>query len=132
MNGGAVATDSSGEMPRVVIRELTWSELRTLRAANDSPEYVEHIRLPEHEKECSTSYLTAWLGTVPVGHLILKWEGDSQPEVREHVSDTPELNSISVWPAEMRSRGIGRKLIGSAEAMVKARGHNRVGLGVSR
>ena len=52
------------------------------------------------------------------------------PEVREHVSETPEFTSINVWPPEMRSQGIGRTLIVAAETVVKARGYGRVGLGV--
>lgn len=123
-------TDSGGGELEVLIRECTASELSVLRAANDSPEFVEHIQPSNDEKSGSTSHLTAWMGPIPIGHLILKWDDHDRPGVRMRLPGTPGLHGITVWPPEMQSRGIGRKLIETAEAMIKADGHERVGLGV--
>jgi hypothetical protein len=66
----------------------------------------------------------------PVGHLNIKWAGNDAPEVRAHLPGAPELSAVGVWPPEMRSHGIGRKLIEAAEGMAKAKGYSRFLLGV--
>ena len=115
-----------------VIRACTGPELRAVAAAAgvESPEFAEHCQVPQHDEKDGPIYVTAWLGATPVGHLKITWTGSSAPEVRKHISDTPEFTSISVWPPELRSHGIGRTLIAAAETVVKARGYGRVGLGV--
>lgn len=78
----------------------------------------------------SGTYLIAWLSGEPVGHLHLRWQGTHHAQVRDRLGDFPELTAISVWPAEMRSRGIGTRLIERAERLAADRGAEVVGLGV--
>lgn len=98
--------------------------------AGEDPRFAEHLRLPLIADDGNTTFLIAWIGLQPVGHLNLKWNGDKEPQVRAHVADTPELNGISVWPPDMQSQGIGTSLITAAEAMIRDRGYVQVGLGV--
>jgi len=78
----------------------------------------------------NTTFLIAFAGSEPVGHLNLRWLGTNEAEVRAYVTETPELSQISVWPPEMQSQGIGTRMITAAEAMITDRGHGQVGLGV--
>jgi ribosomal protein S18 acetylase RimI-like enzyme len=75
------------------------------------------------------TYLIAWRGDNPVGHLLLKWHGADDPAVQVYVSECPELNAIGVRP-DLQSQGIGTSLIRRAEDLVRTRGYGCVGLAV--
>lgn len=114
--------------PEIKIRLCSEADLPALNKAIPEPGY--HERRFEAQQEGTSSYLLAWIGDIPVGHLNLKWGGSGEPEIHEFVNDCPELNAIGVYPPEMRSHGIGRKLIATAEAMIKEKGYKQVGIGV--
>lgn len=97
---------------------------------SQDPRFAEHVQPPVLSDDGNTTFLIAWAGAEPVGHLNLKWLGNEEPEVQAYVAKTPELSQISVWPQEMRSQGIGTRLIAAAEAMIVVRGYAQVGLGV--
>jgi ribosomal protein S18 acetylase RimI-like enzyme len=63
-------------------------------------------------------YLVAWEGDAPVGHAHLA------------LTDPPELQDVEVR-AEYRRRGIASALTAAAEAEARARGYDRLRLGVS-
>jgi GNAT superfamily N-acetyltransferase len=86
------------------------------------------VRL-EGQRTGYATYLIAWVAGRPVGHLFLKWHGADEAIVHEHLGDVPEFNGIGVQP-ELRSQGIGSKLIRAAERLASSRGYSRVGLGV--
>lgn len=64
------------------------------------------------------SYLVAWAGDEPIGHAYLA------------MTDPPELQDVEVRPA-FRRRGVAQELIAAIEAMVIAKGADRLRLGVS-
>jgi GNAT superfamily N-acetyltransferase len=105
------------------------SEVAVLGDVTDPDAFAEHCKVPMPEP-LNTSYVTAWLSDLPVGHLYVKWDGSTDHEVRFRIPRTPELSNVSVWPPTWRSGGIGRALVGAAETVVKARGFEQVGLGV--
>jgi GNAT superfamily N-acetyltransferase len=115
--------------PEPTVRALDRDEVQGLSASQD-PRFVEHVQLPVLTDDDNTTFLIAWAGSEPVGHLNLRWLGNKEPEVRAYVAETPELSQISVWPPEMQSQGIGMRLITAAEAMIADRGYGQVGLGV--
>ena len=63
-------------------------------------------------------YLVAWGGDEPLGHVHLA------------LTDPPELQDVYVR-VERRRQGVGTALLGHAEDDARARGFDRVGLGVS-
>ena len=83
------------------------------------------------QQDGRSTYLVAWLGEVPVGHLDLRWDGAEESAIAgQYLAGCPELNGIVVLP-EYRSQGIGRRLIAFAEQMARERGFREVCLGVN-
>lgn len=112
----------------IEIRLLTDDGLKALETA--IPARGSHPGRLEEQKKGNASYLVAYHNGTPVGHLNLKWNGDDSTEVKKHLSNCPEINGLTVWPPEMQSQGIGRKLITKAEEMAKERGYKQIGMGV--
>jgi hypothetical protein len=54
-------------------------------------------------------------GGVRVGMGEIQWDGCEAPEVRQRYPSCPELNGLEVWPAELRSHGIGTAIVHTAE-----------------
>ncbi|GCB51124.1 GNAT family N-acetyltransferase [Streptomyces sp. NL15-2K] len=77
-----------------------------------------------------SSYLVPWLEGRPVGHAEVRWTGCEAPEVRAVHPGCPEINGLFVWPASLRSQGIGASLIRTAERLAQERGIESMGLGV--
>ena len=69
-----------------------------------------------------STYLVAWDGSDPVGHVHVAWSGTEL--------GGPELQDMYVLP-ERRSQGIGGTLVGAAERLAAERGHARCSLSVS-
>ena len=83
------------------------------------------------QQDGRSTYLVAWLGEVPVGHLDLRWQGaEESPIAQQYLAEYPELNGIVVLP-EYRSQGIGTRLIAAAEQIARERGFREVCLGVN-
>ncbi|MCR6483394.1 GNAT family N-acetyltransferase [Amycolatopsis sp. OK19-0408] len=72
---------------------------------------------------------TAWLGDIPVGVIYLWLEQAEEPEIAACLPSVPLLTHIEVV-APLRSRGIGRTMVGAAEQHLVERGHDRVALAV--
>jgi GNAT superfamily N-acetyltransferase len=75
------------------------------------------------------TYLVAWDGERPVGHLLIKWDGPRQEPMRSALPDCPELEDYYIDP-HYRGRRIGLRLIEAAEALARTRGYRRIGLSV--
>ena len=78
-----------------------------------------------------STYLIAWIGGLPHGHGEVRWDGGDAAEVTTRFPGCVLISALDVWPAPMRSRGIGTALIAEAERMAGARGSSRIGLGVA-
>ena len=79
-------------------------------------------RLSDKTGEAST-YLVAWDGREPVGHVHLAWTGT-------HLG-VPEIQDVFV-AAERRRQGIASQLTRAAEARARARGWETISLSVSQ
>ncbi|WP_367115209.1 GNAT family N-acetyltransferase [Actinophytocola sp.] len=73
--------------------------------------------------------LTAWQDSHPVGVVYLWLEPAEEPEIREHLLDTPLLTHLETHAAH-RARGIGTRLIKAGEKWLYAKGYDRVALAV--
>jgi GNAT superfamily N-acetyltransferase len=88
-----------------------------------------HARRFARQEAGECTYLVAWREGRPVGHTEMRWIGCEAPEV---TVDCPEIGGLDVFPAELRSRGIGTALIRAAEGLAVERGLTVVGIGVGR
>ncbi|MFJ4540261.1 GNAT family N-acetyltransferase [Streptomyces tibetensis] len=77
-----------------------------------------------------SSYLIPWREGSPVGHAEVRWTGCETPEVQAALPGCPEINGLFVWPASLRSRGVGTALVHTAERLARERGIGVMGLGV--
>jgi ribosomal protein S18 acetylase RimI-like enzyme len=71
--------------------------------------------------------IVAWLGTVPVGHVLVRWQPDEP--LRSALPGIPAIESLWVKPGH-ESQGIGSRLMDRAEDLARERGYDRVALGV--
>ena len=82
------------------------------------------------QQEGKVVYLVAWLGNLPVGHVLVKREGTTDDPTLSQLGDCPNLEDLFVAPAH-RSRGVGSQLLDASEALAKRQGFSRIGLGVA-
>ncbi|MFE9457436.1 GNAT family N-acetyltransferase [Streptomyces californicus] len=116
----------------VRVRPCRAADLEPLERYLPSPGRTRrHAARFDRQERGLATFLTAWSDDVPVGTAQILWQGCGAPEVRARFPDCPELNGLSIWPPELRSRGIGSALIAAAEERVRAAGHARIGLGVN-
>ncbi len=115
----------------VRVRPCREADLEPLERYLPSPGRTRrHAARFDRQERGLAAFLTAWADDVPVGTAQILWQGCAAPEVRARFPGCPELNGLSVWPPELRSRGIGSALIAAAEERVRAAGHTLIGLGV--
>jgi GNAT superfamily N-acetyltransferase len=89
-----------------------------------------HAARYARQRAGDSTYLIPWLGGRPVGHAEVRWTGCAAPEVRAVRPGCPEINGLFVWPESLRSRGIGARLVRTAEELARERGIGVMGLGV--
>lgn len=96
----------------IAVRPLTDAEVDTVDAC-----------LPLHrlEQQGERTYLIAWDGVEPVGHVHIAWNG---------YGGIPEIQDAYVLP-NRRGDGIGSALTVGAEREAALRGQARIGLTVS-
>ena len=82
-------------------------------------------------------YLVAWDGDVPVGHLFIRWTGNTEvPRIVDlypqaaQFADCPELCELYVDP-ERRCRGIGTQLLRRGLQLACERGASQVAICVN-
>lgn len=105
------------------IRAATLSDLPELIGVK--PDALLHRERLERQGRGEVTYLVAGAPGHPVlGYVLVKWRGDSRHR------EFPMLEDLLVRPP-FRSRGIGARLLSHAEALSRARGLVRLGLGVN-
>lgn len=73
-------------------------------------------------------YLIAWEGSRAVGQVCLFWRPSNDPYAA--LAGCPWVVDLLVHP-DVRSRGIGTALLEACETATRARGQQRIGLGVA-
>jgi GNAT superfamily N-acetyltransferase len=99
----------------VSVRELEPSDVQYV------DRFLPLSRLSDQAGEAST-YLVAWDGREPVGHVHIAWTGT-------HLG-VPEIQDVFV-AAERRRQGIASQLTRAAEARARERGWETISLSVS-
>lgn len=89
---------------------------------------LHEFRLEDQESGASL-YLLALVDDIPVGHLVIAWDGISSPPLPKPLDCCPDISDVWVVPT-MRRQGIAQKLLGEAHHICLARGYTQVGLAV--
>jgi GNAT superfamily N-acetyltransferase len=118
-------------MPSARIAECRAEELDRLEAAIPSGASRFHQQRYNRQQLGTSTYLIAWVHERPVGHAEMRWNGGAAEKVRQRFPRCPEISALDVWPAQMRSRGIGTALIVAAERLATGRKVREIGLGVA-
>ena len=82
------------------------------------------------QQEGKVVYLVAWRGNLPVGHVLVQWEGTVDDPTLSQLGDCPNLEDLFVAP-DYRSRGVGSQLLDASEALAKGKSYSRISLGVA-
>lgn len=120
--------------PRI-IRPATARDADALKAAfpDNAARQAERI---ERQTTGEETYLLAVQNEIPVGHLLIKWNGAPDEAIIAGLAAAmpgvviPDLEDLFVAP-EHRHRRVGSRLLEAAEQMAKTRGFTRVGLSAS-
>lgn len=81
------------------------------------------------QRQGRLTYLIAWLDEIPIGHAMVRWEGATDAYVAERISDCAHVEDLFMMP-ELRSRGVGTRILGRGEQMAMERGIKQIGLAV--
>lgn len=119
---GLVNATSAG---LVVIRPMRPAERESVEAIVQ-PWLLER-RMQAHE-EGRTTWLVAWLGDEPVGHVVVRWVRDENPRY-DGLTNAPIIEGLGVVE-ERRNAGIGSALMEIAERVAVGRGSPEVALAV--
>ena len=122
----------SDELP-TSIRVLAARELDAVERALPKANPADHAERLADQYAGQVLYLIAWLGARPVGHVLVRWRGSTNPALRPVImryGRHPYLEDLFVL-AESRSRSFGSQLLATAEQQANLRGHDRIGLAVA-
>lgn len=81
------------------------------------------------QRQGTVVYLVAWRENLPVGHVLLKWDGSTDEPMASELDNCPDIEDLFVNP-DYRSRGVGSRLLDAVENLVRQQGYSRVGLDV--
>ena len=75
------------------------------------------------------AYLIAWIGETPVGHGMLLWEGPAGSP-KQHINETcPYVEDLWVRK-DLRSRGVGARMLAEMTILAISHGYNSISLSV--
>jgi GNAT superfamily N-acetyltransferase len=113
---------------QIAIRPLAASELaRLIDAPWPGGRHARHQVRFARQQRGDVLYLIGWQGTVPVGHLLLVWAGPEYEPLASAITDCAEIQDFVVRP-DLRSQGIGRRMLAVAEDLARRHGSRWLGL----
>ena len=115
------------ELPELEVRPAKMSDVSPLDKSMPSAINVAQIAAQE---KGDTTFLLAFDGDEPVGRLVIGWGGTTRDEIREWAPNTPNISMVRTRE-DQRGRGVGTKLIQSAENLARMRGYGQMGLSVA-
>jgi len=119
------------------IRPIAEADLALVEAAFPADDAAKHAERLARQRRGLAAYLIAWVEGRPAGHVLVKWGGSTDERVARQLraaqdsrSPCPDIEDLWVLP-ELRSRGIGGRLLGAAERLAMERKYQQVGLSVA-
>lgn len=111
----------------IQVREVAHPDIALLEqhVPRSHPE-THHLRWLEHERG-DVSYLIAWDGEFPVGHVVVCWNPNDP--AASFLPATPTIADLFVKP-ELRKRGVGSLLLDAAELRAREKGATHIALSV--
>jgi GNAT superfamily N-acetyltransferase len=97
------------------------------RGAAPTNRHLARFRL---QQEGAVTCLVAWVGATPIGYVVVRWSTGGGLTNHALTLGCPELGDLFIVE-HARGRGIGRKLVETAESIVAARGLPELGLEVT-
>src|SRR5262249_5014216 len=104
-------------------------DVAAVAAALPPAPYRTHADDLDWQRTGAVTELVAWQGSTPVGCGFIHWGGPRDAAIAALLPDCPEIFRLHVLEAH-RSKGIGAALIWKLEALARASGRARIGLGV--
>jgi GNAT superfamily N-acetyltransferase len=121
-------------MNDIIIRPLREEEIELLEQMNEGWPYGRPLELHRERFDMQRAgeavYLFAWHGRVPVGHVLLRWQGTSRYEGASRLERCAHVSDLFVVPRYW-SRGIGTRLMDALESLAARQGCIQVGLSVA-
>ena len=111
----------------IAIRPLTSDEVARLEAQpfQHSPKHRDRLA---RQQRGDVVYLVAWADDLPVGHVLLKWDGTTDPPMADVLDECPDIEDLFVL-SDYRQQGIATQLMENAESLARDKGFGQVGLG---
>ncbi|BAJ64792.1 putative acetyltransferase [Anaerolinea thermophila UNI-1] len=114
----------------IEIREVGTKDISQLERLFPQGGAEKHARRLVRQQNGSAVYLIAFLAEMPVGHLLLKWDGARDEAVRANRPvPCPDLEDLFVRE-EYRQQGIATQLLRHAEDLARQCGYAEIGLAV--
>ena len=127
----AVGLSESGDLSHLVdVRPLRRSEIDVVaRKLNPARNEATHRGRLTLQDDGMLVYLFAWIDNAPVGHGMLLWEGPTGSP-KQHIDRTcPYVEDLWVR-SDLRSRGIGARILAEMTMLAISHGHDAVSLSV--
>jgi ribosomal protein S18 acetylase RimI-like enzyme len=122
--------DRESELVGVDVRAASAEELPSLERELPMATPSRHRDCLAQQADGVVTYLVAWHRASPVGHGLIHWPGPRETALAERLPGCPEIYNLGVRE-DLRSRGIGTRLLRELERLALERGRPRVGLGVA-
>jgi len=80
----------------LVIRSINASELEMIEASFPSGDATKHQSRFDMQMQDGANYLFAWYQGVPIGHVLLRWNGTLDEPIASSLRDCPHVEDLFV------------------------------------
>lgn len=115
---------------KIIIKELEKKDLQVLEKAIPFGNLVNpHLKRFKEQEKGNAKYLIAWLLEKPIGHIFLRLDGTKDKLIKKEIGRCAHIEAAAVKP-NLRSRGIGTKLVRKCESLSRKKGFKKIGMAV--
>ena len=108
----------------IVISKVTDEDINALEVFLSSGDYTKHESRLQAQKEGLADYLIVHCVALPIGHLLIMWNGGDDGPLSGREDKEPFIEDVYVHPVA-RSKGIGKILMDEAENITRRRGFDK-------
>lgn len=114
---------------QVLIRSVEDKDVTSLEQHMNNGPLEKHRGRYTNQMQGEVTYLAALLNEIPVGHVLIKWNGTKDKAVATHISNCPDLEDLFV-EYDYRNNGMAKKMLHHCGILARQKGFERLGLGV--